>query len=170
NTKGKTESARYALEATAQILHYYNEYFGVPYPLPKRDQRAITGEFGGAMENWGGITYYETALLFDPANSSAATKQRVYEVIAHEMAHQWFGDLVTTAWWDNLWLNEGFASWMEAKCADHFNPEWQVWLEAGGGKSGVMAKDSLRSTHPILQPVTDESQANDAFDDITYGK
>src|SRR5437763_440857 len=99
-TKGKAESGRYALEATAQILHYYNEYFGISYPLPKLDQLAIPGGFGGAMENWGGITYYETALLFDPANSSAATKQRVYEVIAHEVAHQWFGDLVTMAWWD----------------------------------------------------------------------
>ncbi|PYI79457.1 MAG: aminopeptidase, partial [Verrucomicrobia bacterium] len=97
-TKGKVESARYALAATSQILHYYNEYFGVPYPLPKLDQLAIPGGFGGAMENWGGITYYETALLFDPVNSSAATKQRVYEVIAHEVAHQWFGDLVTMAW------------------------------------------------------------------------
>jgi len=121
-TKGKAESARYALEATAQILHYYNEYFGIPYPLPKLDQLAIPGGFGGAMENWGGITYYETALLFDPANSSGATKQRVYEVIAHEVAHQWFGDLVTMAWWDNLWLNEGFASWMGTKCTAHFNP------------------------------------------------
>src|SRR6266566_6947114 len=130
-TKGKAESARYALEATAQILHYYNEYFGIPYPLPKLDQLAIPGGFGGAMENWGGITYYETALLFDPANSSAATKQRVYEVIAHEVAHQWFGDLVTMAWWDNLWLNEGFASWMGAKCTARFNPQWEVWLEKG---------------------------------------
>ena len=100
---------RYALEATAQILQYYNDYFGVAYPLPKLDQIAIPGGFGGAMENWGGITYYESKLLFDPKSSSAETKQDVYEVLAHEMAHQWFGDLVTMAWWDNLWLNEGFA-------------------------------------------------------------
>src|SRR4029077_9934115 len=174
------ESARYALEATAQILHYYNEYFGISYPLPKLDQLAIPGGFGGAMENWGGITYYETALLFDPANSSAATKQRVYEVIAHEVAHQWFGDLVTMAWWGNLWLNEGFASWMGTKCRAHFNPQWEVWLEkntprdptrrAGISKELEMEGDARSTTHPIQQPITDEAEANTAFDDITYRK
>src|SRR5256885_1228756 len=96
-TKGKAELGRYALEASAEILKYYNDYFGVPYPLPKLDQIAIPGGFGGAMENWGGITYYESRLLFDPKNSSAETKQDIYEVLAHEMAHMWFGDLVTMA-------------------------------------------------------------------------
>src|SRR5437016_8453900 len=179
-TKGKAESARYALEATAQILHYYNEYFGIPYPLPKLDQLAIPGGFGGAMENWGGITYYETALLFDPANSSAGTKQRVYEVIGHEVAHQWFGDLVTMAWWDNLWLNEGFASWMGTKCTAHFNPQWEVWLEKGIprdparrigiAKEQAMEGDARATTHPIQQKVATEAEANSAFDDITYKK
>ena len=179
-TKGKAESARYALEVTAQILHYYNEYFGVPYPLPKLDQLAIPGGFGGAMENWGGITYYETALLFDPANSSAATKQRVYEVIAHEVAHQWFGDLVTMAWWDNLWLNEGFASWMGTKCTAHFNPQWEVWLEknlprdptrrTGIVKEQAMEGDARATTHAIQQKIETEAEANNAFDDITYKK
>ena len=137
-TKGKAEMGRYALEATAQILKYYNDYFGVPYPLPKLDQIALPGGFGGAMENWGGITYYESALLFDPKNSSAETKQNIYEVLAHEMAHQWFGDLVTMAWWDNLWLNEGFASWMGTKCTAHFNPQWEVWLRRNLDRKSVV--------------------------------
>src|SRR5437764_4463403 len=122
------------------------------------------------MENWAGITYYESALLFDPKNSSAETKQDIYEVLAHEVAHQWFGDLVTTAWWDDLWLNEGFASWMGTKATAHFNPDWQVWLLADAQRSGVMSDDSRKTTHPIQHKVENESQANDAFDQITYRK
>jgi aminopeptidase N len=179
-TKGKTELGRYALEATAQILQYYNDYFGVPYPLPKLDQIALPGGFGGAMENWGGITYYESALLFDPKNSSAETKQNIYEVLAHEMAHQWFGDLVTMGWWDNLWLNEGFASWMGTKCTAHFNPQWEVWLRresprdptrrVGIAKEAAMEGDARSTTHPIQQLIATEAEANSAFDDITYKK
>ncbi|PYJ46668.1 MAG: aminopeptidase [Verrucomicrobia bacterium] len=179
-TKGKAELGRYALEATAQILQYYNDYFGIAYPLPKLDQIALPGGFGGAMENWGGITYYESALLFDPKNSSAETKQNIYEVLAHEMAHQWFGDLVTMAWWDNLWLNEGFASWMGTKCTVHFNPQWEVWLRrnlprdptrrVGFAKEQAMESDARSTTHPIQQPVATEAEANNAFDDITYKK
>src|SRR6266508_2903387 len=179
-TKGKAELGRYALEASAEILKYYNDYFGVPYPLPKLDQIAIPGGFGGAMENWGGITYYESTLLFDPKNSSAETKQNIYEVLAHEMAHQWFGDLVTMAWWDNLWLNEGFASWMGTKCTAHFNPKWEVWLRrnlprdptrrAGIAREQAMEGDARSTTHPIQQPIATEAEANSAFDDITYKK
>ena len=179
-TKGKAELGRYALEVTAQILQYYNDYFGVPYPLPKLDQIALPGGFGGAMENWGGITYYESALLFDPKNSSAETKQIIYEVLAHEMAHQWFGDLVTMAWWDNLWLNEGFASWMGTKCTAHFNPQWEVWLRrsvprdptrrVGIAKEAAMEGDARSTTHPVQQPIATEAEANSAFDDITYKK
>ena len=179
-TKGKAELGRYALEVTAQILRYYNDYFGVPYPLPKLDQIALPGGFGGAMENWGGITYYESALLFDPKNSSAETKQIIYEVLAHEMAHQWFGDLVTMAWWDNLWLNEGFASWMGSKCTAHFNPQWEVWLRrsvprdptrrVGIAKEAAMEGDARSTTHPVQQPIATEAEANSAFDDITYKK
>jgi aminopeptidase N len=179
-TKGKAEMGRYALEATAQILQYYNDYFGVAYPLPKLDQIALPGGFGGAMENWGGITYYESKLLFDSKSSSAETKQDIYEVLAHEMAHQWFGDLVTMAWWDNLWLNEGFASWMGSKCTTHFNPQWEVWLRrefprdpsrrAGIAKEAAMEGDARSTTHPIQQPVATEAEASSAFDDITYKK
>jgi aminopeptidase N len=179
-TKGKAELGRYALESSAQILKYYNDYFGVPYPLPKLDQIAIPGGFGGAMENWGGITYYESVLLFDPKNSSAETKQDIYEVLAHEMAHMWFGDLVTMAWWDNLWLNEGFASWMGSKCTAHFNPQWEVWLarelprdptrRTGIAKEAAMEGDARSTTHPIQQRVATEAEANSAFDDITYKK
>jgi aminopeptidase N len=179
-TKGKAEMGRYALETTAQILQYYNDYFGVPYPLPKLDQIALPGGFGGAMENWGGITYYESALLFDPKNSSVETKQNIYEVIAHETAHMWFGDLVTMAWWDNLWLNEGFASWMGTKCTAHFNPQWEVWLRrnlprdptrrVGIAKEQAMEGDARSTTHPIQQPIATEAEANSAFDDITYKK
>jgi aminopeptidase N len=179
-TKGKAEMGRYALASEARILHYYNEYFGIPYPLPKLDLIAVPGGFGGAMENWGGITYYEAVLLFDPKNSSTKTKQDVFAVVAHEMAHQWFGDLVTMAWWDNLWLNEGFASWMGSKCTDHFNPEWNEWLRRnvsrdpsrriGFPKDTAMQADARSTTHSIQQPITSEAEANSAFDEITYRK
>ena len=118
-TRGKEEQGRLALDTAVKLLSYYNDYFGVPYPLPKLDHVAIPDFAAGAMENWGAITYRETALLYDPANSAANTRQRVTEVVAHEMAHMWFGDLVTMEWWDNLWLNESFASWMACKAMDH---------------------------------------------------
>ncbi len=179
-TKGKAEMGRYALESEARILHYFNEYFGVPYPLPKLDLIAVPGGFGGAMENWGGITYYEAVLLFDSKNSSTRTKQDIFAVIAHEMAHQWFGDLVTMAWWDNLWLNEGFASWMGSKCTDRFNPEWNEWLRrtesrdpsrrVGFSKDVAMQSDARPTTHPVQQPIKTEAEANGAFDEITYRK
>ena len=179
-TKGKTEWGRYALESSAKILKYYNDYFGVPYPLPKLDQIAVPGGFGGAMENWGSITYFESVLLFDPEKSSDNTKHDIFAVIAHEMAHMWFGDLVTMAWWDNLWLNEGFASWMGTKCTAHFNPQWEVWLRknvprdparrVGIAKEQAMEGDARSTTHPVQQPIATEAEANSAFDDITYKK
>ncbi|MFN2623199.1 MAG: M1 family metallopeptidase [Chthoniobacterales bacterium] len=179
-TKGKAEMGRYALESSQQILDYYNDYFGEPFPLPKLDHIAVPGGFGGAMENWGGIVYFESGLLVDPANSSASKKQGTYEVIAHEMAHMWFGDLVTMGWWDNLWLNEGFASWMGTKVTAKFNPDWEVWLgknvsrdplrRSGLGKEAAMEGDARSTTHPIQHPVKTEAEANSAFDDITYRK
>ena len=125
-TKGKSEYGRFALENAVKLLDYYNDYFGVKYPLPKLDLIALPGGFGGAMENWGGITFFESRLLFDPATNADPAKRAIFSVLAHEMAHQWFGDLVTMGWWDNLWLNEGFASWMQEKAAEHFYPQWRT--------------------------------------------
>ena len=169
-TEGKRELARYALEATKKIVPYYNEYFGVKYPLPKLDQISFANTAAGGMENWGCIIYTDTAFLFDPKTSSHSAQERAFAVIAHEIAHQWFGDLVTMAWWDNLWLNEGFASWMGTKASDHFNPDWNVWTRAAGEKEHAMALDARATTHPIQQVVETETQAGDAFDEITYQK
>jgi aminopeptidase N len=170
--RGDTAQAAYALDVTAQLLPYYNEYFGTPYPLPKLDLVAGPGssQFFGAMENWGAIFYFERFLLVDSKISTQSEKQDVYSVIAHEVAHQWFGDLVTMEWWDDLWLNEGFASWMNNKATDHFNPQWKVWLQSLPQTSAVMQRDARDGTHPIIQPIEDVAQAANAFDDITYYK
>jgi aminopeptidase N len=169
-TTGKKEFARYALEVTKKLLTYYNDYFAVPYPLPKLDQIALPSGFDGTTGNWGGITYSEEAVLFDPETSSESNKERIFLAIAHEIAHQWFGDLVTMAWWDDLWLSEGFASWMEIKATDHLNPEWKVWLHAADRKERAMAFDARKITHPIRQPIANEDQARGAFDVITDQK
>jgi aminopeptidase N len=169
-TLGKSANGRYALDEAIALLKYYNDYFGVKYPLPKLDLIAVPGGFGGAMENWGGITFFESRLLFDPATNPADARRGLFSILAHEMAHQWFGDLVTMAWWDNLWLNEGFASWMQNKAAEELHPEWQTWLNASGAKQGAMAEDARRTTHPIQQPVANETEAMAVFDTITYSK
>ena len=170
--RGDTGQADYALDAAAHILPYYNSYFGVKYPLPKLDLIGGPGssQFFGAMENWGAIFYFEQDLLIDPRLSTESDRQNVYIVVAHEMAHQWFGDLVTMAWWDDLWLNEGFASWMENKVTDHFHPEWRVWLQQLQSKQRAMQTDAKVGTHPIIQPIHDILQAAGAFDGITYDK
>jgi aminopeptidase N len=169
-TAGKGGQGRFALENAVRLLAWYDEYFGVKYPLPKLDLIAVPGGFGGAMENWGGITFFESRLLFDPATNSDAARRGIFSVLAHEMAHQWFGDLVTMGWWDNLWLNEGFASWMQEKAAEHFYPQWKTWLNGYGQKQFAMALDARRTSHPIQQKVADQSEAMTAFDGITYNK
>jgi aminopeptidase N len=169
-TAGKGNSGAYALAISKDLLHYYNDYFGIRYPLSKLDQIAIPGSFGDAMENWGAIIYTDPYLLYDPANSTDSTKQWVFEVVAHEMAHQWFGDLVTMAWWDNLWLNEGFASWMGTKAKDRFNPDWEVWLHANSDNERAMKLDARKTTHPVQQPIVNETEMGDAVDEITYRK
>ena len=169
-TAGKLPTAAFALGATKDLLRYYNNYFGQPYPLAKLDQIAIPGGFNGAMENWGGIVYNEAALLYDAKKSPESVKQGTFGVNAHEVAHQWFGNLVTMAWWDNLWLNEGFASWMATKATHHFHPEWRPYLYNLAEREGVMNLDARKTTHAIQTPVLTEEQAADAFDSITYTK
>ncbi len=168
---GEAEQGRYALQAETAILPYYDDYFGVNFPLPKLDLIAVPGNYeAGAMENWGAITFIDNAMLFDPKTSSPATRELIYLVVAHEMAHQWSGDLVTMGWWDNIWLNEGFATWMENKATDHFNPSWQTWPRQHADHEQAMAQDAAPTTHPIQQVIRDESEANSAFDVISYQK
>jgi aminopeptidase N len=169
--RGDTDKARYALGEAARILHYYNEYFGVRYPLPKLDLIVGPGQIaGGSMENWGAIFYSQNHLLFDPKLSTDADRRQVFLVVAHEMAHQWFGDLVTMKWWDNLWLNEGFARWMENKIAFDLHPEWETNMRALLIAEYGKEADAKPSTHPIVQKVLTAAQAEQAFDDITYAK
>lgn len=170
--KGDTPKAAFALKSAADILPWYNDYFGTPYPLPVLDNIAAPGrsQFFSAMENWGAIFYFEYAMNLDPKISTESDKQNVFTTVAHEMAHQWFGDLVTMAWWDDLWLNEGFASWMEGRATEHFHPEWNAALGAVGGREYAMGLDALSTTHPVVQHVTTVEQASQAFDAITYQK
>ncbi len=170
--KGKASQAAFALASAQAILHEYNDYFGVPYPLPKLDNIASPGrsQFFGAMENWGAIYTFEYALLLDPSISTQSDRQTVFSVAAHEMAHQWFGDLVTMAWWDDLWLNEGFASWMEGRTTAKLHPEWNTALSAVSVRESAMGRDAVATTHPVVQHVETVEQASQAFDAITYSK
>jgi aminopeptidase N len=169
--RGEAEKGRYALDTTAELLPFYNDYFGTPYPLPKLDLIAGPGQsqFFSAMENWGAIFSFERAVLLQP-NATPADRQRVFTTTAHELAHQWFGDLVTMAWWDDLWLNEGFASWMESKAADAFHPEWKMSLQDMASRERAMRLDAGAGTHPVITPIRDVFAASNAFDAITYQK
>jgi puromycin-sensitive aminopeptidase len=170
-TKGRRAQGRFALSVGVHALPYFAHWFGIPYALPKLDMVALPDFASGAMENWGLVTYRETALLVDPAHSSAPAKQRVAEVIAHELAHQWFGNLVTMGWWTDLWLNEGFASYMGPKAVDDQFPEWQIWQQYVAGEYlGALHEDSLQHTHPIEIPVQNPHEIREIFDSITYSK
>jgi aminopeptidase N len=171
-SRGNGAKAQFALDAEAQILPYYNDYFGTPYPLPKLDNVAGPGQsqFFGAMENWGAIFTFERILLNDPSITTESDRQAIFSVEAHEMAHQWFGDLVTMAWWDDIWLNEGFASWMENRSTQHFHPDWGADVDHVSSREAAMNLDSFATTHPIVQQVRTVEQANQAFDTITYQK
>jgi len=170
--KGSSSQAAFALDSARDILREYNDYFGTPYPLPKLDNIASPGssQFFSAMENWGAIYTFEYSLLLDPAISTQADKQRVFDDAAHEMAHQWFGDLVTMSWWDDLWLNEGFASWMQGRTTEKLHPEWNSALSAVNVRERAMSRDAIVTTHPVVQHIETVEQANQAFDSITYSK
>ncbi len=171
--KGVVDQGDYALASAKRILAHYNDYFGTPYPLPKMDMIAGPGssQFFSAMENWGAIFYFERILLIDPKLATEGHKQDIFGVVAHEMAHQWFGDLVTMKWWDDLWLNEGFASWMASKAGDDLNPEWGALTQSlASDRQGAIVRDARVTTHPIIQHVETVDQISQAFDDITYRK
>ena len=170
--RGALAQSRFALDESAALLREYNDYFGVRYPLPKLDNIAAPGrsQFFGAMENWGAVFTFEYGLLLDPAISTQADKENIYTTLSHEMAHQWFGDLVTMRWWDDLWLNEGFASWMESRTTERLHPEWNTALSNVAGREAAMSQDALRTTHPVVQRIATVEQASQAFDGITYQK
>ncbi len=152
------------------VLPMLQEYFGLPYAFGKLDQVGIPEFEAGAMENAGLITYRELALLVDPATAPLAVQKRVAEVVTHELAHQWFGNWVTMVWWDDLWLNEAFATWMAYKIVDRWRPDWRVWLDFDAGKATALHLDALRSTHPIRGTVANAAEATESFDAITYEK
>ena len=171
--KGVADQGDYALASAKRLLAYYNDYFGTPYPLPKLDMIGGPGssQFFGAMENWGAIFYFERTVLLDPKLQTEAQKQDVFNTVAHEVAHQWFGDLVTMSWWDDLWLNEGYASWMASKAADDLNPEWKALTQSlANARQGAFSLDSRSTTHPIIQKISTVEQISQAFDNITYRK
>ncbi|CAI0448373.1 unnamed protein product [Linum tenue] len=167
---GKADQAKFALDVAVKTLEFYKSYFSIPYLLPKLDLIAIPDFAAGAMENYGLVTFRETALLFDEQRSAAANKQRVAEVVAHELAHQWFGDLVTMKWWTHLWLNEGFATWMSHLANDNLFPEWKVWTQFLGEFSDALRLDSLEESHPIEVEINHASQIDEIFDAISYQK
>ncbi|XP_053118204.1 puromycin-sensitive aminopeptidase isoform X3 [Hemicordylus capensis] len=168
---GKAEQGKFALEVAAKTLPFYKDYFNVPYPLPKIDLIAIADFAAGAMENWGLVTYRETALLIDPKNSCSSSRQWVALVVGHELAHQWFGNLVTMEWWTHLWLNEGFASWIEYLCVDHCFPEYDIWTQfVSADYTRAQELDALDNSHPIEVNVGHPSEVDEIFDAISYSK
>jgi puromycin-sensitive aminopeptidase len=167
---GKTHLAGFAQDVATAALPRLEEYFGLPYAFGKLDQVAVPDFEAGAMENAGLVTFRESTLLLDEATAALPTQKRVAEVIAHELAHQWFGNLVTMAWWDDLWLNEAFATWMAFKIVDAWRPEWRVWLEFDASRAAAQHLDALVSTHPIRAEVKSAAEAEESFDLITYEK
>ena len=170
-TPGKKHQAKFALDCAVKTLEFYEKYFNIAYPLNTLDMIAIPDFSSGAMENWGAITYRESVLLVDEEHSSASNKQWVALVIAHELAHQWFGNLVTMEWWTHLWLNEGFASYIEYLAVDKLFPKWDIWTQFSTNDLGVALRlDALASTHPIEIPVHHPDEIGEIFDEVSYSK
>lgn len=170
-TPSNAEFTDFSLDVAVKCLDFYNDYFGQPYPLEKCDLIALPDFASGAMENWGCITFREQCMLVDPANTSVGTKQYVAMVVAHELAHQWFGNLVTMRWWTDLWLNEGFASWIEYLAVDHMFPEWNMWTQFVVDEQQIAFRlDSLENTHPIEVTVGHPDEIRTIFDNISYAK
>ncbi|EKG11117.1 Peptidase M1 alanine aminopeptidase/leukotriene A4 hydrolase [Macrophomina phaseolina MS6] len=170
-TRGLKEQGQFALEHAHKTVDYFSEIFRIEYPLPKVDLIAVHEFSHGAMENWGLITYRTTAVLFDPEKSDQKYKNRVAYVVAHELAHQWFGNLVTMDWWSELWLNEGFATWVGWLAVDHLHPEWNVWGQfCSESLQSAFNLDSLRNSHPIEVPVRNALEVDQIFDHISYLK
>ena len=169
-TPGKKEMGKFALESAEHVLSYYDKYFGVKYPYGKLDLIGLPDFSAGAMENTGCITFREVILLVDEKQGSIELKKTIASVIAHEMAHQWFGDLVTMKWWDDIWLNEGFATWMSSKPVEAWKPEWNFNLDDVSQAGGTMNVDSLANTRPIHQAADTPAQIQELFDGIAYGK
>lgn len=166
------DSLNWALQHAAQTIDFFNEYFGVPYPLPKSDHVALPDFSSGAMENWGLVTYRETALLADPATASVSTRQYIATVIAHELSHQWFGNLVTMKWWNNLWLNESFATLMEYLATDALHPDWRQWDEFANNEGvAALRRDSIDGVQPVQTDVSSPAEISALFDGaIVYAK
>ena len=167
---GKGDLTELALDVAAHSLRYYAKYYDIPYPGGKMDKIAIPDFAWGAMENLGAVTYRETALLVDVHRATQTEMMRVAEVIAHEIAHMWFGDLVTMKWWNGIWLNEAFATFAAMKCVDAYRPDWKVWLTFSGDRAHSMETDALAATRPIEFPVASPEEANAMFDSLTYEK
>jgi len=169
-TPDKVELTKFAVKAAEFVLHYYDNYFGIKYPMPKLDMIAIPDFEAGAMENFGAITYRETDMLIDEKTASIAAKKRAALVVAHEMAHQWFGDMVTMQWWNNVWLNEGFATWMESKAVAVWRPEWNIPQNVAQDLNDTLNVDAGRTTRTIRAKADTRDEINEMFDDISYGK
>jgi aminopeptidase N/puromycin-sensitive aminopeptidase len=170
STPDKVELTKFALESARYVLHYYDAYFGIKYPMPKLDMVALPDFEAGAMENFGCITYRETDLLVDTKTGNIPEKKRVAVVVAHEMAHQWFGDMVTMQWWDNLWLNEGFATWMETKPVAEWKPEWNFPQDDAQDLDQTLNLDAQKTTRTIRTTANTPDEINEMFDGIAYGK